>query len=294
MHRSVILAAVLASGCAQSLYAIDRDEAARIAALPPEQRGLRMRALQTIVEEEPPPASASPPGQRYDPDDGIHLCLGNCASPREYFLFGTLGIGYALTEATRYDGWMRLAQGHPVHLRIDDGEHMWVPISGLSPELVERSEAFIVSPEEGPIAYLERAPLYRPGMAFDAELGGVFGEDVKPLIGRLGLGGFPIQQLGFFASVVLGPRVYFPRVALEIDFFPVSSGTFQLGVFVDPGVAVVREDDDYRARFASGIGGLVEIALTTRCALRLRAGGSVAFADDSRAAVELSGGLTIY
>lgn len=211
----------------------------------------------------------------------------------------------AFTEGARYDGWVRLHPMHPVHLVGPGGQYTWIPLAQLTPEAVDWSERAYVRDVEGPWQPLGRAPLDRRGFTYSLFLGGgeiaLVGADPEPgFMSHIDLGFYPAHAIGLqldigfgWADDELGDTVFDARYALELDVLPLEAGILHGGVFGQIGVAS-RSDDGLRLDDSSSLmagGALLQLELTTRLALGLRAGLTRAHGETMS---ELGIGVSIY
>ena len=278
----VLASSVIASGCAVNSYKIPPDELARLARVPPEARGERVRVVQEVIASDVP---AAPPVTRETqiviapqldvavggrgPRAGYGGVLGrglngpkigglgnDSKSAAVAFLFAaaTAMVTAAVIEGSRFDGWAQLHPMHPVHLIGHDGSYTVVPLAWLDPSAVAWTDPAVVRPGEGPWRELERAPLSRPGLAY-----GLFGGtgSLRSADGSLGmgpawtvqLGYFATQQIGVFASAFFGWRtnrldatLFETRYTAELQYLPLQLGILHGGLYGGAGVAYRFED----------------------------------------------------
>jgi hypothetical protein len=209
------------------------------------------------------------------------------------------------TEGARYDGWVKLHPMHPVHLYGPNGEYTWMPLAQITPDVANWASKAVVRENEGPWQPLGRAPLDRQGFTYSVLMGGsqISAIGLDPLSGFMGhidLGYFPAPTVGLqldigmgWADDGFGNTVFHGRHGLELDVLPVSAGVIHGGAYGELG-ASTRSDDgiqvDDSDYFLAG-GGLLQLELTTRLALTLRAGLNHTFGDNL---AELTGGVSIY
>jgi hypothetical protein len=231
--------ATVASGCASSIYRVDRAELARLAATPPEIRGQSVS-----VRQEPPWEDAPPAAQPVGADTQIVIVPyvevhaggggyhgggrpppttgggggggagggkglpqpGKAADAKETAIAivavaVTAVVIMAIIEGSRFIGRAQLHPMHPVHLSMRDGGYVIVPLAQLDANLAAAADHGIVSEREGPWRTLDRAPLDRRGLTYSVLLGA--GSSVSA-DGRLDTGFTSHIQLGYFPSNQLG------------------------------------------------------------------------------------------
>jgi hypothetical protein len=193
-------------------------------------------------------------------------------------------VGMVATEGTRYDGAAAMYPWQPVHLRDEGGLEREIPLAEITPADVAASKEALVMDDEGwGMMRLGRRPLDRKGFAFKMDLGGFHSSssalDANGFGVNLQLGYFPHHRVGLlgawsFAGGSDADNQSFSRnsLAFEAQVFPLGVWRLHLGGF---GHAGTQWADDAiggkRNGLALGGGVLLEIALTTRLALVLRA-----------------------
>ena len=328
MRRIALLAlAASLTGCLSTSHRIRKTELMQLAQQQPQQRGARVRVLQTFAGDEPPAAPRdSSGGYVYV---GVHSHghghaggggsvsgggggRGNVAAVKTsegkfWFVGAALAaIGFAATEGARYDGYIALSPNHPVHLYGPNGEYMWVPLGQLdATQAAWASRAYIRS-EEGSISYLGRRPLDRVGFTYSV-FGGMSdfpsedGTERRGFMSHIQFGYWPAQQLGIHFDIGmgwtengLGDAVFDLRNALEIDLMPLQVGRFHAGAYGQIGIGVRWEDgyheDDDQSTYWS-VGPMVQIDWTTRLAVTGRAGLTKIYGETASEALI---GLSIY
>ena len=195
-----------------------------------------------------------------------------------------IGIGLAATEGLRFDGWLRLPEEQPLHLVGPNGEHAWLPLWALQPEVAAWAEYGIVSDTDGPIVRLERAPLDRVGFAFSFEAGGAWLNRLEPdgtnggalfgFLGRVAIGGFPVPSFGLFLGMGtgIGEGAVEWRPYLEAQWLPLRLGRVHGGAWTSVGGAFGSGQGSDFSTFDGSAGVIGQLELTTRLALTLRAG----------------------
>jgi hypothetical protein len=191
---AVVLAAVMATGCAANSYRIPNGELARLAQTPPEQRGQRVRVIQEIS------ATTVNNQERVGPDTQLIIVpqINISTGPRYHRGHGGGGWGgggggggksisggsgsdgkaaavaviviaavalfvIAGVEGSRFDGWSEVHPMHPVHLIGHDGQYTVMPLAWIDQNAVAWTRKAIIRPTEGPWRNLERHPLDRKG-----------------------------------------------------------------------------------------------------------------------------------
>lgn len=197
-------------------------------------------------------------------------------------------VGMIATEGARFDGWTRVHPAQPVHLVYQGGQQRAVPLYLLSAADLTGVEEAAISENDGRVDRLERAPLDRKGLVwrFDAGLVGGGTIDRQPALGwgaLMGLGYFPHQTFGVLVTGTVaggnhgGTDYINGRLALEANWLPLSLGRLHLGAFGMVGRQWAESSSDAfdkvsHGSWVTGGGGLVEVGITTRLALVLRAG----------------------
>lgn len=220
-------------------------------------------------------------------------------------LSAVVALVLAGTEGARYDGWARLHPMAPVHVVGPDGSEYWVPLAQLDPQTAAWADELIVSEEEGPFETLGRAPLNRVGFVYGMEVGAASLRGPRGIRGagfssHIQLGFFPIQHFGVLFDTTLGlggvegNTVVNAQFGAELQVLPLEAGRFNFGVFGRIGSASPSQGGDDWA-LAGGGGPLMQVAITTRLALTLRAG--LSYIDDARGGLlagEGTVGLAVY
>ena len=223
-----------------------------------------------------------------------------------------VGVGLAVTEGARYDGWLAVHPDHPVHLIEPGGNHSVVHLSKLDTRALQPGTEAIIRRDEGAGSWEGgRAPLHRTGLFY----GMGFGRVDVPVPGYatvetagtvLEFGWFPSQNIGLLASLTLGWDEYtdgsiitLVQPALEAQFIPLRLWRLHLGGFIGLGSSVIEADGGpYRNVLTDAtvlqFGGIAQWDLTTRLALTFRSGATNRMEDDSRLALMGTVGLTVY
>jgi hypothetical protein len=193
-------------------------------------------------------------------------------------------IGMVATEGARYDGHVAMYAWQPVHLKDGNGQEREIPLAQLTPaDASATKEALIMDDEGWGMVRLGRRPLDRQGFAFKMDVGGFHSSSSALAGGGVGLN----LQLGYFphhVAGILGTWSFaggsdtngdsFTRnhLAVEAQVFPVGVWRLHLGGFGHVGKQWA-DDAPGGARSGLALGGglMLEIGLTARLALTLRA-----------------------
>jgi len=311
------LAALLLAGCLSSTHVIPRADLQELAREPPEERARHVRVIQGFQSaDQPPSAPAVGVETAIIVAPGPPLPIGRPGRPSAkasadeaklwIVLAALTAVGLAATEGARYDGWVAMHPMQPVHLYGVDGSYTWVPLAQLDPPTAAWAAKAFVREEEGPPwQKLERAPLDRAGGTYSLLLGGggLVDNDgaLRPgFLAHIEFGIAPIQELVVLLDIGLGiaeapDRTLFEnRDAVEMQVFPFAGlRPFHPGVYGELGIGYRTEDDpDSRSTtIYAGGGALLQVELTTRLALTLRAGVASAY---DQVGGELLAGVSIY
>ncbi|HLU65108.1 MAG TPA: hypothetical protein VKZ63_02460, partial [Kofleriaceae bacterium] len=211
----------------------------------------------------------------------------------------------ALTEGIRYDGAVAVHPMHPVHLWGPYGEYTWMPLAHITPEVAQWADRAVIREDEGPWTRLGRRPLDRQGFTYSLLLGSgeiaLIGDDPRAgFVSHIQLGFFPHHMAGLQADISYGwgedaggATIFDGRYSLELAVLPLAAGRFHAGGYGQVGLAY-RSDDGIQhddQDVLTGVGGLLQLDLTTRLALTLRAGQTWVH-DESLS--ELTFGVSIY
>ncbi|HLK88848.1 MAG TPA: hypothetical protein VKZ18_03080 [Polyangia bacterium] len=203
-------------------------------------------------------------------------------------------IGLVSSEGVRFDGFVAMAPGQPVHLRDASGHETTISVGEISDGWAAATvEAKVMDDEGSGIRRLDSAPLDRRGGAFKLDAGTMtFAVAGVPATGpamNVQAGYFFTRHVGLLANLGLAgvgvPQGLVPRHALglELQAFPVALGPLHLGLFGNGGMALTKALVGGTPTYVSGpsVGGgaLAELDLTSRMALALRAGGELAKLD---------------
>lgn len=276
----VLAGSLIAGGCAVNSYQIPTSELARLAHVPPEARGQRVRVIQEISRSDVPDAQPVTNeteviivpqvyvgyGGRRGPGHGGGGGVGGlgkiggagndgkAAAVAFLVLAATAMVTAAVIEGSRFDGYAQLHPMHPVHLIGKDGGYDVRPLAWIDAATAAWAETAVVRPTEGPWLQLDRAPLTRKGLAY-----GMYGGtgSLRSAVGDLAmgpawtvqLGYFPTEQIGVFGTVFFGWRdnvynatLFETRYTAELQALPLQLGILHGGVFGGLGVAYRFED----------------------------------------------------
>jgi hypothetical protein len=224
-----------------------------------------------------------------------------------------VAIGLISSEGVRFDGFVAMAPEQPIHLQGPNGQQATIPMADLSLEWAAGAvEAKVMDDEGYGLARLDGVALDRRGATFKLDTGTI-ALDVAgaPALGpamQVQLGLFITRRVGLLASLGLagasaaGGGGLVPRhaLALELQALPLAAGPFHLGFFGNGGMALtetVSADGTpvYVSGPSFGGGALAELDVTSRMALTLRAGGSLARLDQTwTPAGLLAAGVAVY
>ncbi|HTB58050.1 MAG TPA: hypothetical protein VLC06_09265 [Polyangia bacterium] len=227
-----------------------------------------------------------------------------------------VAIGLVSSEGVRFDGYVAMSPEQPVHLRAANGQQATIPVADLSPGWVEGTvEAKVMDDEGFGLRRLDRLPLDRRGATFKLDSGTIaFDFAGATLAGpamNIQSGYFFTRKLGLLANIGLaggaatgggvpsGGLVPRHALGLELQAFPLAWGPVHLGAFGNGGMAItevlVGSTPTYVTGPSVGGGALAELDLTSRLALTLRAGGSLAKLDQIwTPAGQLTAGVAVY
>jgi hypothetical protein len=276
----VLAGSLIMAGCAVNSYRIPTSELARLAHVPPDARGQRVRVIQEIVGSDVP---AAPPvssetevviAPQFDVAVGVHRSHrgglggggfgggkfggagndGKAAAVAILFVAATALITAAVVEGSRFDGFVQLHPMQPVHLIGRDGGYTVLPLAWIDASAAAWADTAVVRPTEGPWRPIERAPLSRQGLTYGmyGGSGSLQSADGSLAMGpawTVQLGVFPTQQLGVVASLFfgwrdnqLGAKLFETRTTAELQYLPVQLGILHAGLYGGAGIAHRFED----------------------------------------------------
>lgn len=193
-------------------------------------------------------------------------------------------VGLVATEGARYDGFVAMYPWQPVYLQDQTGQEREVPLAQITPADVATSSKAVVKDDEGwGMMRLGRRALDRTGFAFKMDLGPLF-SSCSCLSGdgfgtNVQFGYFPHHRFGLLGTWAFaggsdssGNSFYRNNLALEAQFFPIEFWRLHLGGFGHLGEQYADDNGvGTRSGLALGGGAIMEIGLTARLALTLRA-----------------------
>jgi hypothetical protein len=274
----VLAGSLIASGCAVNSYRIPTSELVRLAQVPPDARGQRVRVIQEVVASDVP---AAPPvsgetevviAPQLDVAVGVHRGPrgyrgggfggkiggagndGKAAAVAILVLAATALVTAAVVEGSRFDGYAQLHPMHPVHLIGRDGGYTVLPLAWIDADAAAWADTAVVRPNEGPWRPIERAPLSRQGLTYGmyGGSGSLRSADGTTAMGpawTVQLGVFPTQQVGLVASLFfgwrdnqLGATLFETRTTAELQVLPIQLGILHAGLYGGVGVAHRFED----------------------------------------------------
>jgi hypothetical protein len=219
-----------------------------------------------------------------------------------------VGVGLVSGEGVRFDGYVQMAPEQPIHLKDGFGQTRELPLAALSPEdVLATVEAKVMDDEGFGIERLNRVPLDRTGGTFKLDSGETaFGLGPASFYGPMAtiqFGYFFTRRLGLLMNVALsgstdgqGAVVTRHTFSLELQSLPLAKGRLHAGGYADAGFALAgTTTNDVVSGPAAGGGALVELDLTSRLALTLRAGANLAHLDNGWSpAGSLTIGVAVY
>ena len=273
----VLAGSLITTGCAVQSYQIPPRELARLAQVPPEQRGQHVRVIQEVMASDVPAAppvngdtqiviipevnisGTVPVGPRHGGGIGGGKIGGagsdgKAAAVAILVLAATALVTAAVIEGSRFDGYAQLHPMQPVHLIGKDGSYAVMPLAAIDANAAAWTETAVVRSSEGPWLQLERAPLSRRGLTYGmyGGTGTLRSADGTLAMGpawTIQLGGFVTQELGIVASVFFGWRdnrynatLFETRTTAELQYFPIQLGILHAGLYGGAGFARRFED----------------------------------------------------
>jgi hypothetical protein len=239
----VVAGAATSQGCLARSYEIHKPELARLAAVPPVLRGMRVEVEQELSTSAVEPAA--PVNERtVIVTGGVGMDLGgpSYARPRpagggggfsssrggagrkggaasdarataiSILVLATFGVIIAgVVEGERFEGTVQVYPMHPVHLFGHDGGYRVMPLAAIDPETVQWTERAVIRAAEGPMRTVARAPLRRHGLSYGLHFGVTQlpsgdGTHTSGPAGIVHFGYFPAQTVGLLATGSFGWR----------------------------------------------------------------------------------------
>ena len=357
---AVVLAGTMfATGCGSNSYEIKSGELTRLAQMPPEERGMKVRVSEELHDADvgkpepvqegaaivifPEPNVYGPERRRYynyggggtGPDwnggirsggapraagggggGGGHIGGGGGGGDGKGYAIiaivvaATILVAAAAVEGSRFDGYAQLHPMQPVHLFGKDGGYTVLPLAWIDPQTAEWADHAIVRTTEGPVHFLERAPLDRVGFSYAMMTGlgtyrSVDGSTDSGAATEIQLGFWPDQKVGIMGSMFFGWRnnavgdtLFESRYTLQVHAYPVQTGPLHLGLYGGGGAAYRWEnygpgmDGVGNSGSLALVGGaLVQLDINTRLAITGRLG--LTYAHDEQMSDALIG-LSVY
>ena len=195
-----------------------------------------------------------------------------------------VGVGLAVSEGSRYDGWVAVHPAHPVHV-VASRRHRVVPLWQLADEPIAEDEEAILVRHEGAGMWLRgRAPLDRTGFSYGFDASRqllALDQNTSAALGgsTVQIGFWPVWWAGVEVGAMMGwgsdgmglaVSRFQPRIELEL--MPLRLWRFHLGGLVAWGLDVVARDlrGADRSDMVSTAGAMLQFDLTTRLALTAR------------------------
>ena len=354
----VLAGTMVATGCGSNSYEIKSGELTRLAQMPPEARGQKVRLSQELHEADvgppepvhegvgiivfPEPNVYGPERRRYynyggggsGPDWNGGVRSGG--APHGTASSGSSGGGHsggsggdgkaaavvvivlavtalfvaAAIEGSRFDGYAQLHPMQPVHLFGRDGGYTVLPLAWIDPQTAEWADHAIIRSTEGPVNFLERAPLDRVGLSYAMMTGigtyrSVDGSTSTGAATEIQLGYWPDQKIGLMGSLFFGWRqnaaadtLFESRYTLQVHAYPVQTGPLHLGLYGGGGEAYRWEDYGPNMPGAGNSGSLallggalLQLDINTRVAITGRFG--ITYAHEEQMTDALIG-LSVY
>jgi hypothetical protein len=249
-------------GCLSQSYEVSAPELARIAQLPAEERGERVRVTQQtsfgndlrdrslpssdadialLIETQDDPRYHATVRRRRsshhdvtfddDSDDDSAAEEALAAAVVIVAAASTAALTVGVTEGARFDGWMRTPQQHPVLLVDRWGRHRWERLGSLSAGDLHDVHHGVLADFSDDLEPLERHPLDREGFVYQLEFGAEPAPFAGPSLavsGRGAVGFMPSQHYGFLLGAAFATaRADEPR-ALASD----TTSSFDHRVFL--------------------------------------------------------------
>ncbi len=224
-------------------------------------------------------------------------------------------VAVAASEGARYDGIIAVHPHHPVHLMAANGSEQLIGLDDLTRQDIDHRRTAVVVADEGAGLWQRgRAPLDRIGFTWQFGGGWMMQQVARDralsgYVFHMNFGGFLSQSLGVVATFDAGAAsdvstpgdMWFARYGAELIWLPVHWGTWHFGPRLGGGMQYINTGggdwgylSETRPFITAGVES--EIAMTTRLAFSVRAGGmwqpSAAWSSAFTPAVQI--GLNVY
>jgi len=220
-------------------------------------------------------------------------------------------IGLMASEGSRFDGHVEISPDQPIHLEYGSGGEEVVPFGAITEVQAARAATARVMDDEGSGLRLLDHPLDRRGFAFKLDFGTLaFQPDTSNqtfngLTSHVQVGYFITPRIGLLATAGLGgaddglsATLTRHELGLELQAFPGALGPVHFGAYANGGMAVLgttAQDGTTATGPVMGGGLLLELDVTGRMALTLRAGADAARLDGGWSpAATVAAGVAIY
>lgn len=220
-------------------------------------------------------------------------------------------VGLIASEGARFDGHVEMSPDQPIHLKYQSGTSAVVPLAAITDRQAASTATARVMDNEGYGLRMLDHVLDRRGFTFKLDFGTVaFQRDTSTqtfsgLTSHIQLGYFITPHVGLLATAGLGgaddglsATLTRHELGLELQAFPFAFGPVHLGAYVNGGMAVLGTtavDGTAVTGKAIGGGALLELGITGRMALTLRAGGDIARFDAGWSpAASIAAGVAVY
>lgn len=223
-----------------------------------------------------------------------------------------IGAALAVSEGSRYDGFVAVHPHHPLHLLGPDGDRH-VALDELRPGDVRDDETVILEGHDGAGMWQRgRAPLDRVGMVYamgggSSNLQLAKGTVVSGGMAEMAIGAFPAQWLGivgrtqFIDGAQNGGDFIGLRAGGEVQLLPIALSRLHLGAYGGAGYEWAKGSGGDlpftdESRLSLSAGGMLELEWTTRLAMYFRYGVASALLGQDRGEWLTGGalGLSIY
>lgn len=220
-------------------------------------------------------------------------------------------VGLVASEGARFDGYVEMSPDQPIHLEDAYGAKVAVPLAALTGPQAETTVKARVMDDEGQGLRLIEHVLDRRGVTFKLDFGTLaFEPDTSTqtfsgLASHIQVGYFFTPRLGLLFTAGLGgaddgigATLTRHAFGLELQALPLAAGPVHFGCYANGGMAVLGStamNGTVATGQAAGGGGLLELDVTGRMALTLRAGADIAHFDTGWSpAVTVAAGVAVY